>query len=70
MAVVSLVEIKLTALLSSHPTATMLCCLLTAILDVPRGKLWPFDRVNKVDFGTNLWLDLIVPLQYTFLLRR
>jgi hypothetical protein len=47
------VEMKFTALLSSQPTAIMLCSLLTATLDVPRGKLWLSVEVNKVDLGTN-----------------
>jgi len=60
---VSAVETKLTALLSSQPTASMLCSLFTAILVVPRGKVLASVGVKSVLFGTNFRLERIVPRQ-------
>jgi hypothetical protein len=56
---VSVVEIKCTGLLSSQPTAKIWCSW------VPLGNVHAWAGVNKMDFGNNLWFDLMVPLQKT-----
>jgi hypothetical protein len=56
---------KLTGLLSNHPTAIKECSTLTASLVVPLLKFLPSDAVKSTLFGRNFQFVLMVPLQYT-----
>jgi hypothetical protein len=65
VSVVSVVEMKRTALLPIQPTARMLWVSFTTHLLVPLGSCFTSDEVNKILFSTNFLDDLIVPLQKT-----
>jgi hypothetical protein len=54
MDVMSSVEIKFTALLSSQPAKIILFLGLTANQIDPRGSVLASDALNNVLFGTNL----------------
>ncbi len=61
--VVSAVEMKWTASLSIHPTASMLWSLITTHLCVPLGIALTLAGIERILLGINFLDEHIIPLQ-------